>query len=555
MATFANAWPGGPDTDDVLRKGLLPDNLPPFLSSASIADRYLFDTEYQIDAKAVGRPSHINGSKRGFQRRIFSLPHPAFVRDAALFFEKHWDDLKVHLTKLEGSASIPQFGPDTVRSMRFTPHARLPLLRLRTLSRYRYCVVTDVSRCYPSIYTHSLPWAIHGREASKKDRKPYSKAVFGNRLDFILRQSQDGQTVGIPVGPDTSRIAAELVLAAVDQHYAGAGRLEGYLRHVDDFWIGGNSIQDCEDRLHRLRQSLNYFSLDANEQKTRIVATSAVISETWPYDLESQLEQALMPDKSERHEGRLVSLLGSLIEYSTKSQDEGIIRFFLRKIDSWRRWDEHWDVLEPFLSHCGVQFPHAFDYVARIVAWRARRDQEIDQKLWRSVNKGLIRVAAPLGRDSEVIWGLWLSKEIGQKISAETYSAIADNNGALVVGVLAHFAAHGRTSSSHSLSELWDRVEDDGVCGSEWPLALELNHLGAARPDRVEMSDHPALRDIFDAKLSLVKWDAPPAVFLGENDEIDPDPASALEEMGWGYDDDDDDEDDEGDGIEIEPDF
>jgi hypothetical protein len=138
----------------------------------------------------------------------------------------------------------------------------------------------------------------------------------------------------------------------------------------------------------------------------------------------------------------LVSLLGTLIEYSSKSQDEGIIHFFLRKIDSWKRWDEHWDVLEPFLAHCGVQFPHAFDYVARIVAWRARRDEEIDQKLWQSVNKNLIQLAAPLGRDSEVVWGLWLSKEIDQNISSETFQAIAANNGPLVVGVLAHFAAN-----------------------------------------------------------------------------------------------------------------
>jgi hypothetical protein len=97
--------------------------------------------------------------------------------------------------------------------------------------------------------------------------------------------------------------------------------------------------------------------------------------------------------------------------------------------------------------------------------------------------------------------------------------------------------------ASHDLSELWGRVEEDGVSGSEWPLALELNHLNAAAPKSVEMSKHPALCAIFDAKRSLIKWDAPPAVFLGENDEIDPNPESALEALGWGYDDDEDDED------------
>ncbi len=526
-----------------MRKGLLPDNLPPFLSSGAIADRYLLDTNYKIDSKATGRASSLNGSKRGFQRRNFLIPHPAFVWDQALFFQKHWPELLAHLTKNGGSASIPQFAPDTVRSMRFTPHARLPFLRLRTLAPYKYCVVTDVSRCYPSIYTHSLPWAIHTKEVAKEDRKVNSSVVFGNRLDFIFRQAQDGQTVGIPVGPDTSRIAAELVMAAVDQHYSAGNASTGYLRHVDDFWIGGDSLQECEDKLHRLRKSLNFFSLDANEQKTRIVPTSSVISEVWPYDLEGQLQQCLEPDRDERHEGRVVSLLGSLIEYSSQSKDEGIIRFFLRKIDLWKRWDAHWDLLEPFLAHCAVQFPHAFDYVARIVAWRARREQDFDDVLWKKVNKNIIRTAAPLGRDSEVLWGLWLGKELGQKIGPETFDAILENNCPLVVGLLAHFHAEGQTTTTRKLTDLWSRVDGDAAAGADWPLALELNHLGAQKPKNVELSAHQALRDIFDAKLSLVKWDTPPAVFLGENDELDPNPASALETLGWGYDEDEDSED------------
>ena len=119
-----------------------------------------------------------------------------------------------------------------------------------------------------------------------------------------------------------------------------------------------------------------------------------------------------------------------------------------------------------------------------------------------------------------------------------------------MVGVLAHFVANGRTNASHDLTMLWERVEDDGVCGREWPLALELNHLGVSRPDRVEMSKHKSLNDIFERKLSLVAWDAPPAVFLGEDDEIDPDPDSALEELGWGYEDEDD-EDDDANGDDI----
>jgi len=152
-----------------------------------------------------------------------------------------------------------------------------------------------------------------------------------------------------------------------------------------------------------------------------------VISEVWPYDLERQLELALKELESD--EGRIVSLLGAVIEQSSKAQDDGIVRFFLRRLDSWRQWDDHWDLLEPFLAHCAVQFPHSFDYVARVIAWRKRRDREIDGSLWWDVTQEVLSSAAAMARDSEVLWALWLTKELGKQIGPDLAEAISGNNG------------------------------------------------------------------------------------------------------------------------------
>ncbi|MBL45553.1 MAG: hypothetical protein CMN71_12790 [Sphingomonadaceae bacterium] len=410
-------------------------------------------------------------------------------------------------------------------------------MRMNALSRYKYCLVTDVSRCYPSIYTHSFPWAINGRKKAKADRKWSSDAVFGNRLDFLFRQMQDGQTVGIPVGPDISRIAGEIILSAVDKRYAPDGANDGYIRHVDDFWIGGHSLQDCEDSLHRLRQSLNYYSLDANEQKTKIVPMSTVISEIWPYDLEMQLKDALSSGDSNRHDARLVSILGNIVGYSIESKDDGIIKFFLRKIDNWGAWQDHWDILEPFLAHVAIQFPYAFEYVAQIVAWRKEGGGQIDEPLWFDINRTLISDAAVLGRDTEVVWGLWLAKQLDQKLSEKTFSTIAANNSPLVIGLLAHFVSKGCVNKVTDASVLWKRVEDDGVSGAEWPLSLELSHLKIERPPSVEMSNNTVLRAMFDANVSLINWET--ENFFDDLVETLPEGGGALSRSGWGYEDDD----------------
>jgi hypothetical protein len=397
--------------------------------------------------------------------------------------------------------------------------------------------VTDVSRCFPSIYTHSIPWALHGKSASKKDRKTTSAKVFGNRLDYIVRQSQDGQTTGVPVGPDHSRVIAEIVLSAVDANFQRGAGDEGFLRHVDDFWIGGTSSAVCEDKLHQLRRSLSEFSLDVNEHKTRIIPTSSIIAETWPYDLEAQLEDALELDAT-RYEARIVSLLGSIVELASKSQDDGIVKFFLRRIDVWEKWDDYWDVLEPFLAHCGVQFPHSFDYVAQIIAWRARTDREYDRPLWSDVTRNVVQAAGTGGRDAEALWGLWLAKELELKLSVKTYDTMIDSNGPLIAAVLAHFVERGLVRGKPILSELWGMVEGRPISGADWPLSLELNKLEVPVPASIDLGGPEALKSIFDAQASLIDWNAHPGAFIDNDDGFDPNPSSAIEASGSGYEDD-----------------
>ncbi len=65
---------------------------------------------------------------------------------------------------------------------------------------------TDLSRFYQTIYTHSLPWAIHGKAQAKENKE---NGLYGNKLDSCVRNTQDQQTIGLPVGPDTSFILSE----------------------------------------------------------------------------------------------------------------------------------------------------------------------------------------------------------------------------------------------------------------------------------------------------------------------------------------------------------
>jgi hypothetical protein len=232
----------------LVTKGLLPENIPPVFTTAGIWPTFGSDgNSYTVTGKVVGEPCSYNASKRGGQRRLFGIPHPTFVKDQGVFFAKHWADIQSLLEAAVGSLSQPIVDAVGARHIRITSHKDLPRLRLKSLSRYRFCLVTDVSRFYPSIYTHAFPWAINGKAAAKEDTQSNSSTVFGNRLDFIVRQAQSKQTIGMPIGPDVSKIAAEILMAAVDTRFiALSGKtVPTYLRHVDDYWVGGNRRLEC----------------------------------------------------------------------------------------------------------------------------------------------------------------------------------------------------------------------------------------------------------------------------------------------------------------------
>lgn len=80
--------------------------------------------------------------------------------------------------------------------------------------RYEYIMHTDITDCYSSIYTHTIPWAIHTKEEAKKKRN--DKSLIGNSIDRHLMDMSNGQTNGIPQGSTLMDFIAEMVLGYVD---------------------------------------------------------------------------------------------------------------------------------------------------------------------------------------------------------------------------------------------------------------------------------------------------------------------------------------------------
>ncbi len=533
----------------LVRNGLFPENLPSVFTTRLIwLHLPAAATSYAVTSKAIGELCAYDASKRGGQRRIFGIPHPLFIRDQGIFFERHWPALEACFEAAKGSTSRPITDGAGLRHVRITPHSDLPRIRLTRLSRFAYCLVADVSRCYYSIYSHSIPWALHGKAASKADSNPQSVTIFGNRLDYTVRQAQSRQTMGIPVGPDSSKIIAELVMSAVDKRMIelSGSNPPTYVRHVDDYWIGGHTHDECELYLTNLRLALNDFSLDLNDLKTRIISTKFVFGETWP----SQIERAIAENitRNRDNDAEIVATLGMIVERAVESNDDGIIKNAIRVIDRRRLWLRNWELLEHFLAQCAVQFPHSFDYVARVVAWRTRGGTEIDKDLWVDIARTTATRDGSLGRDSEVCWAIWLLKELKSRLPKSLTDVVTEHASPLVLAFLVHFTKHKMAGDRKLIEKLRGRVDGDPFAGAFWPLTLELTHFNDEDPNWAAANTLPVLRGLHGNRISIIDWNAPPRVFEADGEGPEPRiPNYAIEDIGSDYPGDDEEDHEDGD--------
>lgn len=148
------------------------------------------------------------------------------------------------------------------------------------------CVLnTDITDCYGSIYTHTIPWALHGEKVIKDDflnpPKP-KKKYFGNYIDTAIQSMQYSQTNGIPQGNALMDFIAEIILGYADRKLTC--KIKSYnarekqnliseysiLRYRDDYRIFAKNQETLIKIAKLLTETLYELNFKLNSQKTFI---------------------------------------------------------------------------------------------------------------------------------------------------------------------------------------------------------------------------------------------------------------------------------------------
>lgn len=135
----------------------------------------------------------------------------------------------------------------------------------------------DVSKCFESIYTHSLTWATKSKKVIKSDSNYTIDALFGQKLDTLMQKSNKNETNGIIIGPEFSRIFSEIIFQDVDLNVINSLSSNGYklgqdyeaCRYIDDIFIFAKNEDIVRKVFNRFSDELMKYNLHVNESKTK----------------------------------------------------------------------------------------------------------------------------------------------------------------------------------------------------------------------------------------------------------------------------------------------
>lgn len=187
-----------------------------------------------------------------------------------------WNEIVCHVKKhtLLQSYSVsrihPRVIPDSqaIFQMNFSNWMNDPSPEPAILIGKQYVVKCDTSTCFPSIYTHSLPWAIMGRDRAKQDRE-LRPDNWANKIDKLLQKVSDCETHGLLIGPHSSNVVSELILTVIDANLYNKGYR--FIRNIDDYSCYVASQQEGEGFILSLQEELSKFRLRLNQKKTEVL--------------------------------------------------------------------------------------------------------------------------------------------------------------------------------------------------------------------------------------------------------------------------------------------
>lgn len=253
----------------------------------------------KADNKFFFIPYSFSIIRKDTKKRKLSLPHPISQLDLCDLYENYSDYIIYLCTKSDFSLRYPsaisskfykegclreEDDDDIITASNYFKYSKYRLLYkfydsrqfIKLEKKYAFLRKLDISNCFSSIYTHTISWAVKTKDVAKHQIK---LSNFEQNFDNFMQHVNYNETAGIVIGPEFSRIFAEIIFQYIDLQIEKKLASEDYklklykdyeiYRYVDDMFVFSNKIDNLELIEKVIREELELFRLYLNDNKEK----------------------------------------------------------------------------------------------------------------------------------------------------------------------------------------------------------------------------------------------------------------------------------------------
>ena len=294
--------------------------------------------------------------------RLMGIPNPFKYQRLCAELKDDWDKIREHFHKQTDTQAYrisrihirKEYGKKRIFEMNYknwrvdgNPESNL-LIHDKGTSRF--LVKADISTCFPSIYSHSIPWALAGKTESK--RTLHDDTWYG-RIDKACQEMRNGETHGLLIGPHASNLLSEIILTVVDRKLYEKGYR--YARNIDDYDCYVSTHDEAQRFLRDLEETLRDFDLPLNHKKTKIIELPIGIEKSWKHQLsdlprEGALGMVEYPQVN--------VFIDTALELASETGDIAIINYAIKKLKGMNLSDNGKKLAAKRFTHMAVLYPY-----------------------------------------------------------------------------------------------------------------------------------------------------------------------------------------------------
>jgi hypothetical protein len=327
----------------------------------------------------------------------------------------------------------------------------------------------DVNRFYGSIYTHAIPWAVLGKDTAKAMyRAKTLRGHWSDTLDVLVRGCNQTQTIGIPIGPDTSRIISEIILSRIDEELtaAGSGVRSTQIYHaIDDYQFGVISQKDAEDTESRFVRIIGKYGLKLNDFKKSVQYGISFR----PSNFQRRFD--LLKDHDKNFVETFFEILYDLVD---KHPDANVIGYAMKRFARVLASSPQQTLVQEYLQRLLYAAPHQARFILPLLLGIYRRDGT-DSDTNRIIKWG-VEISARRNDVGNLLWFLYSSIFIRCRLGSSLCVQCLSTENELVDLVMFHGRSEGLFSID--LGSLRARYQNAEFGSSAWLPLYEVERRG-----------------------------------------------------------------------------